>query len=111
MPDLKHTLVEEGYGWKHEPDFRNPVYTSQAEFIYRASQALTAFNKQWKAEHGQHEDSFAHGLELDIIPVMVDGTVMGFFGISEIDGVSYDYFPDTPNRGKYKIIENEETNG
>ncbi len=73
------------------PDFYNPVYPSVAEFIYKASQSLTAFRKQWITDHP--EDNFAKGLEIDVAPVMTDGTIMGYMYLSEIDGESYDYAP------------------
>jgi hypothetical protein len=77
--------------FRNTPDFYNPLYPSVAEFVYKASQVLTEFRKQWKADHP--EDSFAGGLELDVTPVMTDGMVMGYMFLSEIDGETYDYAP------------------
>jgi hypothetical protein len=109
MPDVKYTLVEESYGWKSEPDFHAVVYPAQAEFIYRAGKALTEFRSQWMKDH--QDDGFAKGLEMDLIPVMTDGMVMGFMVVSEINGESYDYAPDHTADGKYKIEKVEKSNG
>ena len=72
------------------PDHHNVVSPVQAEFIFRASQALTDFRKEWMATH---KDTWAAGLEMDLVPILTEGMVMGYMVISEIDGESYDYAP------------------
>lgn len=74
-----------------EPDFNQAISPVVAEFIFQASKVLTKFREEWMADH--QDDNFATGLEIDIVPILTDGFVMGFLGISEIDGKSYDYAP------------------
>lgn len=79
------------YEFRNVPDFYHPIYPGQAEFAFKAGQVLTAFRKQWMAEHV--DDTWAKGVEMDFVPVLSDGMIMGYLGISEIDGESYDYLP------------------
>jgi hypothetical protein len=81
----------EGPVWTYKPDFLHTVSQAQAEFTYKASLALSEFRKQWIADH--EDDAFAKGLEMDYIPVLTDGMMMGFMVISEIDGATYEFAP------------------
>lgn len=82
------------------PDFHSPLNAEMAEFIFKANGVLTEFRDNWRAEH---KGSWAEGLEMDIIPLMSDGMVAGYLGLSEITGDTYDYFPakqvEEDNRG------------
>lgn len=77
--------------FRNQPDFQRPMYPAMSEFAFKAHQVLSAFLKEWRETHA--DDNFAKGIELDVIPVMSEGMVMGFLGISEIDNASYDYLP------------------
>lgn len=85
---------EDGKGHKvvfaNQGDFLHPVFPGMAEFIFKASKALTAFRKEWLEEHAE---GWEQGVELDVIPVLSEGMIMGYMAVSEIDGVSYDYIP------------------
>jgi hypothetical protein len=72
------------------PDFWNAVNADVAEFIYKANLVLRDFRDQWRADH---EGEWSQSLEMDIIPVMSEGMVTGFLGISEISGDTYDWLP------------------
>jgi hypothetical protein len=93
----KITVVEDfrdkdgGPVWHNTPVFAAPVYPTQAEFIFKASKALSDFRQTWVEEHP--DDSWARGLEMDVVPVMTDGMIMGFMVASEVNPDSYDYVP------------------
>lgn len=84
--------------FRNAPNHQYPVYPAQAEFIFKASEVLTQFRKDWIASH---PDGWANGLEMDLIPVLTNNMVMGYMVISEIDGESYDYVPSL-------LLKNEE---
>ena len=72
------------------PDFRNALNPDIAEFIFKANSVLKEFRDNWIAEH---KGQWSKSLEFDVLPVMSDGMIIGYMGISEITGDSYDFFP------------------
>lgn len=76
--------------FRSAPDLFSTVSAGLAQFIHESSAELTEFRKRWMTEH---PDGWLHGLEMDYIPVLSEGMVIGYMVISEIDGESYEFAP------------------
>lgn len=91
IEDFGKNSKDEPVVFRSQPDFHNPVMPEVAEFISKANKALRDFREAWAKEH---EDTWAASLEMDVVPVLSDGMIMGYMVVSESgDGFAYDYVP------------------